>query len=58
MSQDAREAWNAFFIEKGIDHCFFAAKEEAWVEGEGPVTPNTPSVLSPLQLVELMKGLI
>lgn len=51
MSQEARQAWNTFFIEKGIDHCFFTAKEEAWVESEGNVLPNTPAVLSPTQLI-------
>jgi ribosome biogenesis GTPase A len=34
IEQGIREAWNAYFIGKNIDHCFFTAKEDAWTEGE------------------------
>lgn len=57
LAENIRIAWNEYFISKGIDHCFFTAKEEAWKEGEEPASLNNSQVLSPHQLVEAFRGL-
>lgn len=58
LETNIRLAWNAYFTSKGIDHCFFTAKEEGMVEGEEPAGLNSPDVLSPHQLIEALRGLI
>lgn len=52
-----RLAWNHYFKKEAIDHCFFTAKEEAWTESEEAIPLNTPEVLSPHQLVEVLRAL-
>lgn len=55
VEEPIRESWNKYFKKLGIDHCFFTAKEGKIEEGKDSVANNTSRVLSPQQLITVLK---